>query len=102
MLTSVKYDEEAITALSEVFDAARQQVEDIRSSMMKPELTETEFGESWHDKGTEFIRQFERIELDLGDLADVLEHLRSAMTESAQHMTGIDTESGVRLDGVMS
>ena len=94
----VKYDKDAIAAFAEVFDSAREQVEEIRSSMMKPELTEAEFGESWHAEGTEFVRQFDRIELDLGDLADVLEHMRATMTESAETMVGTDDAQGVRLD----
>jgi uncharacterized protein YukE len=100
MLTRVKYDKDAIAAFADVFEAAREQVETIRSELMKPELTEAEFGESWHDQGTEFVRQFERIELDLGDLADVLEHMRDAMTESAEHMASTDDASRVRLDAV--
>jgi uncharacterized protein YukE len=95
---SVKYDKDAIAAFSEVFDSAREQVEEIRSSMMKPELTEAEFGESWRDEGTRFVREFERIELDLGDLADVLEHMRDAMIESAEHMSSTDNASSARLD----
>ncbi|MEU0878053.1 WXG100 family type VII secretion target [Lentzea sp. NPDC005914] len=96
----MKYDKEAIAAFAEVFDSAREQVEEIRSSLMKPELTEAEFGESWHDQGTAFARQFDKIELDLGDLADVLEHMRDAMTESAETMQGTDDASHVRLDAV--
>lgn len=100
MLVHVKYDKDAIAAFADVFEAAREQIETIRSDMMKPELTEAEFGESWHDEGTEFVRQFERIELDLGDLTDVLEHMRDAMTESAEHMSSTDDASRVRLDAV--
>jgi uncharacterized protein YukE len=96
----VKYDKDAIAAFAEVFDSAREQVEEIRSSMMKPELTEAEFGESWHAEGTEFVRQFDRIELDLGDLADVLEHMRATMIESAETMVGTDDAQGVRMDAV--
>lgn len=100
MLSRVKYDKDAIAAFADVFEAAREQIETIRSDMMKPELSEAEFGESWRDEGTEFVRQFERIELDLGDLADVLEHMRDAMTESAEHMSSTDDASRVRLDAV--
>ncbi|WP_330275938.1 hypothetical protein OG205_10160 [Lentzea sp. NBC_00516] len=96
----MKYDKDAIAAFAEVFDAAREQVEEIRSSMMKPELTEAEFGESWHAEGTEFVRQFDRIELDLGDLAEVLEHMRTAMTESAETMAGTDNAQRVRMNAV--
>lgn len=100
MLGPVKYDKDAIAAFADVFEAAREQIETIRSDMMKPELSGAEFGESWHDEGTEFVRQFERIELDLGDLADVLEHMRDTMTESAEHMSNTDDTSRVRLDAV--
>ncbi|WP_394618775.1 WXG100 family type VII secretion target [Lentzea sp. JNUCC 0626] len=96
----MKYDKDAIAAFAEVFDAAREQVEEIRSSMMKPELTETDLGESWHAEGTEFVRQFDRIDLDLGDLADVLEHLRTTMVESAETMVGADDAQRVRMDAV--
>lgn len=100
MLGHVKYDKDAIAAFADVFEAARAQIETIRSDMIKPELTEAEFGESWHDEGARFLRQFDRIELDLGDLADVLEHMRDAMTESAEHMSSTDDASRVRLDAV--
>jgi uncharacterized protein YukE len=91
------YDREAITAFAEVFETARQQLEDIRDTMLVPEVSDDDFGESWHDEGGRFIQQIEKIELDLGNLADIMEHLGMSMIDSANHMQAAETNQAERL-----
>jgi uncharacterized protein YukE len=92
------YDREAITAFAEVFETARQQLEDIRDTMLVPEVNDDDFGESWHDEGGEFIQQVEKIELDLGNLADIMEHLGLSMIDSANRVQAAESEQAERLN----
>lgn len=91
------YDRAAITAFAEVFETARQQLEDLRDDELRPEISEADFGDAWHDKGAKFVQQMEKIELDLGNLADVMEHLNLSLIDAANRMQATESEQAGRL-----
>jgi hypothetical protein len=91
------YDHEAIAAFAAVFEAAREQLEDLRDTMLVPEADDSDFGESWHGEGSQFVQQIERIELDLGNLADIMEHLGLSMVDSANRVQAAESEQADRL-----
>src|ERR1051325_4773070 len=81
-MDTFEFDATSVRSFAEVFDAARAQLEQVRT-MVEPGARAADFGNSWQDLGATFERHLVAIADDLANLAGHLGEVHANLIHGA-------------------